>query len=121
VHEPETPILDEQTLTDVRASVDDDADFVVDLVRTYLADGQVHVADIAAAIASDDADALVRPAHTLKSSSATVGALRLSARARRLETAGRTGSLDEAARADAAGLDSEWEETSEALERWMAG
>jgi HPt (histidine-containing phosphotransfer) domain-containing protein len=44
-----------------------------------------------AAADASDAAAIVRPAHTLKSSSAALGAMRLSAIAREIETAGRDG------------------------------
>ena len=120
MHEPDPPILDEATLADVRASVADDAEFVADLVRTYLSDGPTHLAAIAEAVAGDDAAALVRPAHTLKSSSATVGAMRISARARRIELAARSGTIDEATRADAGALDGDWNATVRAFEGWMA-
>jgi HPt (histidine-containing phosphotransfer) domain-containing protein len=120
VHEPDPPILDESVLADVQASVNDDAAFVDDLVQTYLADAPAHLADIDAALAADDAAGLVRPAHTLKSSSATVGALRLSARARRLEMAGRSGALDPAAHEDAAALGGDWDEAAAALRAWLA-
>ena len=119
--EPDPPVLDEATLADVQASVADDAEFVADLVRTYLADGPTHLAAIADAVAADDAAALVRPAHTLKSSSATVGAMRISARARRIEMAARAGSIDDDTRSDAAQLDADWSATTGALEGWMAG
>jgi len=121
MHEPDPPIFDEATLDDVRASVADDAEFVADLVRTYLADGPTHLAAIADAVAADDAAALVRPAHTLKSSSATVGAMRISARARRIEMAARGGAIDDATRADARELGEEWNATVRAFEGWMAG
>jgi len=120
VHEPDPPVLDDATLADVRASVGDDAEFVADLVRTYLSDGPTHLAAIADAVAADDAGALVRPAHTLKSSSATIGAMRISARARRIELAARAGTIDDDTRADASGLDDDWRATIQALEGWMA-
>jgi HPt (histidine-containing phosphotransfer) domain-containing protein len=120
MHDPDPPILDEATLADVRASVADDAEFVADLVRTYLADAPTHLAAIADAVAADDAAALVRPAHTLKSSSATVGAMLISSRARRIEMAARGGTIDDAARDDAGRLDDDWSATTRALEGWMA-
>jgi len=120
MHEPDPPTLDESTLADVRASVADDAEFVADLVRTYLSDGPTHLTAIADAVAADDAEALVRPAHTLKSSSATIGAMRISARARRIEIAARSGTIDEATRADAGRLVDDWSATTQALEGWMA-
>ncbi len=121
VPEPELPILDEATLSEVRESVEGDTAFVGELITAYLADGTAHLAAIEAAVAAGDAAALVRPAHTLKSSSATVGAMRLSARARRLEEAGRSGSIDdEATRTDAGALAADWQATSEALRAWAS-
>jgi len=72
---------------------------------------------IAAAVAADDAEALVRPAHTLKSSSATVGAQRLAAASRELEMAGRSGSI---ASYSAATLRSDWDAAVAALGAWVA-
>ena len=46
---------------------------------------------VAAARARGDAAAIVRPAHTLKSSSASLGAMRLSAICREIEEAGARG------------------------------
>ena len=118
--EPETPILDETVLTDLGASVNDDRSFVVELIEAFLADGEEHLAAINVAAADGDADALVRPAHTLKSSSATVGAMRLSAVARDLEMAGRSGSLDEATDERVARLRADWEASAGALRAWVA-
>ena len=84
-------VLDTAVLDELCASVGDDRAFVVDLVETYLTDGAVQVEAIAAALASSDAPAAIRPAHTLKSSSATVGAMRLAALAKRVEEATRSG------------------------------
>ena len=119
--EPDLPILDEATLAEVRASVDGDSAFVVELIEAYLADGTAHLAAIDAAMSAVDAEALVRPAHTLKSSSATVGAQRLSSRARALEQAARSGSIDDdATRAEADGLAGDWAATADALRAWAA-
>jgi HPt (histidine-containing phosphotransfer) domain-containing protein len=74
-----------------------DREFVDDLVDTYLEDGAAHVEGLRAAAAADDAAAIVRPAHTLKSSSATVGALRLADLCRQLEADGRAGTVPDAA------------------------
>lgn len=110
-------LLDDAALAELTASVGGDSAFVVDLVETYLGDAPRQIAEIHAAADAHDAAALVRPAHTLKSSSATVGAHRLAARARRLETAGREDALDGAAE-DLAGLAAEWEATLQALRAW---
>jgi HPt (histidine-containing phosphotransfer) domain-containing protein len=121
VHEPDPqllPVLDDVALTELSASVQGDRSFVVELIDAYLADGPAHVDAIEAAVAADDAVALVRPAHTLKSSSATVGASRLAARSRGLEKAGRTGVIGPEARDSAGWIRAEWEAAATALRTW---
>ena len=115
------PVLDEAVLGELSASVEGDRAFVVELINAYLADGPAHVDAIEAAISADDADALVRPAHTLKSSSATVGAMRLAAASRELEMAARSGSIDATTNAAAAGMRADWEATVAALTAWVGG
>ena len=115
------PVLDEGVLAELSASVQGDRSFVIELINAYLADGPAMVDAIDAAVAAEDATALVRPAHTLKSSSATVGALRLAATSRELEMAGRSGSVEPGSSASAAALRADWESAVAALEAWVAG
>jgi two-component system sensor histidine kinase/response regulator len=119
VSELETPTLDETVLANLGASVDDDRTFVVELIEAFLIDGAEHVAAIEAARIENDAEAMVRPAHTLKSSSATVGAMRLSAGARDLEMAGRSGELDGATDERITRLRTDWDASVEALRAWI--
>ncbi len=115
-------MIDERVLDDLRASVGGDLGFVRDLVDTFLADSAGQVDAIEAAVAANDAEALVRPAHTLKSSSATLGATTLSTTARTLEMAGRSGSLDDSETREAAtSIRAEWHETTTALHAWADG
>ena len=108
------PVLDEGVLEDLRASVGDDEAFIADLVETYMTEGAANLDGIVAAAAAGDPEAIVRPAHTLKSSSASLGAMRLSAIARGIEEAGRVGEPE--GLADAAELArSTWLETVEAF------
>jgi HPt (histidine-containing phosphotransfer) domain-containing protein len=72
-------------------------DFVDELVDTYLEDGAAQVTALRAAAAAGDNEGLVRPAHSLKSSSVNVGALGLGELARQLEEAARTGAVADAA------------------------
>jgi two-component system, sensor histidine kinase and response regulator len=118
--QPAEPILDESVLAELLATTGDDPAFVRELVQTYLGEAPGQLDGIAAAVGGSDAAALVRPAHTLKSSSATLGAARLSAVARRLEMAGRSGALDESATADLATVQDEWRAASDALTAWLA-
>jgi HPt (histidine-containing phosphotransfer) domain-containing protein len=114
-------MLDEGVLAELRTSVQGDTGFVRELVDAYVADSAILVDAIEAAVADADADALVRPAHTLKSSSATLGAMTVSGMARTLEAAGRSGSLDGGEVRDAAeGLRGEWDAATAALRDWLA-
>jgi len=119
VTESNPQVLNEAVLEELEASVQGDRAFIVDLVETYLADGASHVVDVVAAMTAADASALVRPAHTLKSSSATVGAERLAAMARRLEAAGRSGIIEADLGDEAARLDVAWDEAVDALRAWI--
>ena len=87
----DVPVLDQGVLDELRESVGGDEEFVRELVATYIEEAGPNVAAMADAAASGDATAIVRPAHTMKSTSASVGAMRLSAICRDLEAAGREG------------------------------
>lgn len=113
------PIVDERILAELMATTGDDLGFVRELVETYLADTPAQVDAISAAVEADDAAGLVRPAHTLKSSSATVGAMRLSSVARDLEMAGRSGRLDPEARASLDAARTEWQAAAGAFAVWL--
>ena len=59
--------------------------FLDELIDTYLEDGETQLEAMAAAGSADDAEAMIRPAHSLKSSSANVGATGLTELCRALE------------------------------------
>ena len=112
--------LDTMVLDELRDSVDGDRAFVVELIEAYLADAPVHIAAIDSAAASGDAATLVRPAHTLKSSSATLGLQRLAAAARELEMAGKSGALEPGTSEQLVALHEDWDAASRALRTWAA-
>jgi signal transduction histidine kinase/CheY-like chemotaxis protein/HPt (histidine-containing phosphotransfer) domain-containing protein len=64
-----------------------------DLVRVYLEDTPRSIAQLETAAASNSIDGLIAPAHSLKSTSANLGALHLSDLAKRIEHGARTGRL----------------------------
>ena len=88
------PVLDQAVLEELRASTGDDEAFMRELVETYVEEGQASLAVLLAAAAARDAAAIVRPAHTLKSTSASLGAMRLSGICRDIEAAGREARTD---------------------------
>jgi HPt (histidine-containing phosphotransfer) domain-containing protein len=73
-----------------------DLAFVDELVDTYLEDGRDQIAALEAAAAGSDVTALVRPAHSLKTSSLNVGAMELGGLCQDLEQRARTGGVDDA-------------------------
>ena len=68
-------------------------EFLLELVGDYLFEASARVARLCQALAGGDADTLTYEAHTLKSSSANLGAQTFSDLAKRFEEAGREGDL----------------------------
>ena len=105
-------VLDQAVVNELRDSVGGDAAFVIELVDAYLAESPGYFDALKTAAAAGDAAAVVRPAHTLKSSSSAVGAMRLAALSKQVEFAAREGRVDQA------GIDamvSAWNDTVAAL------
>jgi two-component system sensor histidine kinase BarA len=95
-------LIDRETYDRLFEATGGDLAFMDDLVDTYLADADEQLEAMRSAAANDAPEALLRPAHTLKSSSANVGALGLAEECRSLEMDARAGSVpDMAARVDA--------------------
>jgi HPt (histidine-containing phosphotransfer) domain-containing protein len=69
------------------------AEFLVELIGDYLDDAVVRVGRLREAVATGDAKTVMLEAHTLKSSSANLGAPGLSVIAKRLEEIGRDGDM----------------------------
>lgn len=110
----QAPLLDHGVIDELRESVAGDSAFVTELIETYLAEAPGQIDEIVAAAGSGDCDAIIRPAHTLKSSSASLGAARMAQIAREIEFAGREGRAEALAdRAEAAR--STYEATVEAI------
>jgi len=85
--------LDQSALDNLRELDPDGSSGVyAQIIQTYLSDAASLVAQIKAAVAANDAASLTRHAHTLKSTSLSLGATRVSAVARELEAAAKSGS-----------------------------
>ena len=78
--------IDATTFTELQAAAG--ADFVKELIDTFLEEAPTMLAALRSTVASRDADAFRRAAHSLKSNSHTFGALALGAQARELELKG---------------------------------
>jgi HPt (histidine-containing phosphotransfer) domain-containing protein len=104
------PLLDKGVIDELRAATGDDEEFIAELVETYVTEGAASMDALLAAAAAGDCPAIVRPAHSLKSTSASLGAMRLSAICRAIEEAGREERAD-TLQADADLAQSTWDET----------
>ncbi len=80
------PIIDAAIFAELRASAG--ADFVRELVDTFLEEAPVMLAELKGALAAAQAEPFRRAAHSLKSNANTFGALALGAMARDLELGG---------------------------------
>lgn len=88
---PPPDTLDTATLVDLEDIMGDE---LVTLVDAYLRDGETRMRNLREAAARGDSTEVGKLAHSLKSSSANLGALPLSTRARQVEEAARSGTLD---------------------------
>ena len=86
------PVIDAGVLGELREVLGAEVDKIV---AVYLEDAPRLIAQLERAAVSNDPIALRVAAHTLKSSSANVGAITLSAAARDLEHAARDGTLEQ--------------------------
>ena len=68
-------------------------EFLEELIDVYLEDTPNRLVQLRQALDGGDTETLIREAHTLKSSSANLGAMALSALAKTMEFAGRNGKL----------------------------
>ena len=89
---PDDPI-DAATFDDLLETVGGDSAFLAELVDTYLADSPGLFRELRDAVEDGDAATARRAAHTLKSTSASFGALELSGICRAMEASAAEGEL----------------------------
>jgi len=89
---PTVPVLDGTTLEQLRATTD--SDFLVEMIDVFLSDTPQLIEDLHQSLAGGNAEVLRRAAHSLKSNSATLGAMTLAALCATLEEEARAGTLD---------------------------
>jgi signal transduction histidine kinase/DNA-binding response OmpR family regulator len=93
-----SPVLDPKAMERLRATLGKQADQMLpELIQGFYQDAERLLAEARQALEQGHAEDLRATAHSLKSTSATFGAMALSAEARELERMARDGVLDEAA------------------------
>lgn len=84
-------IVDPSTLETYRSIMDDEADeFIADILTHFYINSQTLIAKLDDSLAENNREEFVRAAHTFKSTSATVGAQRVSNLLANLEERGET-------------------------------
>ena len=111
------PVLASDVVEELRAVMGNE---YLSLIRLFLEDAPKHVAALEAAATANNMAALVGPAHTLKSASANLGAMALSAAAKRIELGARQGVLPRPAVAVAV-LESEFRRAAAAMQGLLKG
>ncbi|MCX7556183.1 ATP-binding protein [Xanthomonadaceae bacterium JHOS43] len=111
-----TPAIDQAILDELREIMG--AEFV-SLIRVFLDDAPVAIERIQTLAAQQDLGGIAAPAHTLKSTSANLGAMTLSAQARTLEQEARQNNLSDA-EPKAAALAAEFDRVASVLRRHIA-
>ena len=109
--------IDHKTFSELQATAG--ADFVAELVDTFLQEAPGMLAELHSAAVESDAARFRRAAHSLKSNSHTFGALTLGTLARELELNGIGDSTAVAARLDA--LEAEYGRAAAALKELRRG
>jgi HPt (histidine-containing phosphotransfer) domain-containing protein len=87
-------VVDPEAIDRLLEMTGGDPEFLRELITTYVEDGAAQLVAMRAAVDKGDPEALVRPAHSLKSNSASMGAEHLATLCRALETDARAGRLD---------------------------
>jgi HPt (histidine-containing phosphotransfer) domain-containing protein len=114
------PAVDPAALDRLLEMTGGDPDFLGELIETFIEDGSAQLEALRVAIAAGNVADAVRPAHSLKSNSASMGAERLADLCRALEADARTGQVEDgAARVEAA--TAEFAEVRAALESLRSG
>jgi CheY-like chemotaxis protein/signal transduction histidine kinase len=90
-------VLDSSRLEEIRSLMtDDDSEFLADIVEQFIKDTGKLIQEMKAALRASDAPALKVAAHTLKSSSASLGATDLSTLCKQVQTIAAEGSVEPA-------------------------
>lgn len=111
---PESKIIDQAVFSNLLDSMGGDVDFLWELVEAYIVSTPELFTTIQQALDSGDPPALQRAAHSLKTGSASFGALSFAAQCKELEDVGKSGHL-EGARQKFTAIQGGYQEVVEAL------
>ena len=84
--QPVLPVFDSQTFSALKELCDDDDSFLATLIEAFIEDASTHIATLQTALSTGHAAQLEQTAHTLKSSSAYIGAAGMAKLCEQLQT-----------------------------------
>jgi HPt (histidine-containing phosphotransfer) domain-containing protein len=116
----EHDVIDRPTFDRLLVSLGGDVEFLEELLETFFDDAPVQLAAMQAALVEGNAESLRRAAHSMKSNSASFGALALSKQCKELEDLARAGALDRAP-GRVANIEAAYQMAKSALEVLTAG
>jgi two-component system sensor histidine kinase/response regulator len=116
----EQSVIDPAAWTGLLESLGGDVDFMAELMETYFDDSSRLLAAMQETLSASNAEDLRRAAHSLKSNSASFGAIRLSRKCKELEDMGKAGVLEGAAE-QIGQIVAEYEKARTALEAIQRG
>jgi CheY-like chemotaxis protein/HPt (histidine-containing phosphotransfer) domain-containing protein len=97
ISQPPAPVFDVQAFRGLKDLCDDDNAFLMTLIEAFMEDAGTRMTTLQTAVSTGNATLLERTAHTLKSSSAYIGAVGMAELCERLQTLGKAGDLAAAA------------------------
>jgi HPt (histidine-containing phosphotransfer) domain-containing protein len=109
-------VVDERVLAELKEATGGDGVFLSTLIDAFLSDSPIQLASMRRARADGDDATLARAAHSLKSNSASLGALDLSTLCQKVEAAALAHEIDTAAGV-LADVEDEYEKVARALAR----
>jgi HPt (histidine-containing phosphotransfer) domain-containing protein len=115
-----TGAVDRSVLDALLESMGGDQEFLRELLDTFFEDAPQLITAMQAAVAAGDAEELRRAAHSLKSTSATFGAMDLSGQCKVLEMMAKSGAL-QSADAQITAVATEYEQARTELETVQRG
>ncbi len=112
---PETSVIDRAALDRLSAILGNDPAVLAEMMSAYFEDAPAYIAQLHSALERARPDELQTAAHSLKSNSASFGALALAEQCRALEMLGKAGSCEGAAECIAV-IEKEYARAKEELE-----
>lgn len=82
---PDLPVIDPEAIKSLRELSPGDDEFLIEIIDIFLDDTPLRIAELESSLSAQDVEVFARAAHSIKGSSANLGALALRGIAEKLE------------------------------------